>query len=122
MSSSLPNISDEGKTCYGLCYVVNRKQFNIKSRDFYDKFIQFYHKGRFYRYATGTPNSLELRPLHTEDTIRGDTLLGVGMIYRNAEEKIRQVQLCQVDMKMEVPQWLLSQFLPKACKAWLENL
>ena len=32
------------------------------------------------------------------------------------------VSLCQIDFKIEVPKWILSQFLPGAAKKWIADL
>jgi len=43
-------------------------------------------------------------------------------MYRNEELKIKMINLGQADMKFEVPQWLLGQFLPSASKSYQTNM
>jgi hypothetical protein len=48
---------DKGIKCYGLYYMVNGKKFTFDARDYVEKYIQFFHDGKFYRYSSSIPNS-----------------------------------------------------------------
>jgi hypothetical protein len=65
----------ENKKRYGYYYLVNKKQFTVKQRDFYEKGFSFCHNGRFYRYSCSVIDSEKLKPKFDKDTVRGDTLL-----------------------------------------------
>ena len=110
---------DKGKRCYGLCYLVNGSKFTFDARDYVEKYLEFYDKGKFYRYGSSIPNNgFDVEPARKK-TVRGETLINCAMLYRLQDQKIKQIHLCQVDFKIEVPQWLLTQFLPSAAKKWM---
>lgn len=59
-------------------------------RDYVDKYIQFYHNGKFYRFSCGVPNSEGKGPKGEDpicplsgDTIRGYTNINVAVIFRH---------------------------------------
>jgi len=70
---------DLGKTSYSMIYVAQKKQFTFQSRDFYEKGINFYSDGKFYRYTCGIPNDTKERPV-PKDTVRGQTLINCAMM------------------------------------------
>jgi hypothetical protein len=45
------------KKSFGLYYIVNKKQYTIKSRDFVEKGFGFSHNGKFYKYSSTVENS-----------------------------------------------------------------
>ena len=85
---TFPNYS--GK-CYRVNYLKQKKQFGISSRDYVDKSISFYDKGKFYKFSCGVPNSelpgpngaQPLCPLPDKYTVRGFTNINVSMCHRN---------------------------------------
>ena len=73
---------DKGKKSYGLIYLVNGKKFTFDARDYVEKYIQFYHDGKYYRYGSSVPNSgYDVKPAR-KDTKRADTLINCAMLYR----------------------------------------
>lgn len=63
------------KKSFGFYYIVNKKQYTIKSRDFVEKGFAFSHNGKFYKYSSTVENSEHIKGKYTEETIRGDTLI-----------------------------------------------
>lgn len=77
----------EGKKTYGYTYARNKKHLNIQSRDFYEKGFNFVHDGKFYRYSTTVANSDTLKPI-PDETIRGETIYNLGIMWRDDKGKI----------------------------------
>lgn len=79
---------DKGKRCYGLCYLVNGKKFTFDARDYVEKYVEFYHKGKFYRYGSSIPNNgYDVQPAR-KSTQRAETLINCAMLYRIEDLKI----------------------------------
>ena len=84
---------EKGKRSYGLLYLVNGKKFTFDARDYAEKYIHFYDKGKYYRYGSAIPNDgVDVVPLR-KNTVRAETLINCAMIYRTADHKLKQVQL-----------------------------
>jgi len=69
-------------------FITNKKQklANINARDFAEKRFLFVHEGIVYKYSSSLPNSgLDDKPLQP-DTIRGETLLNFGMMWRDEKD------------------------------------
>jgi len=113
----------EGKKSFGFTYTANHKQFTIKSRDFYEKGFNFFHEGKFYRYSCSVRNSEEGREVPKE-TVRGETIYNMAIMYRDQEDdqKLKFSVVTQCDFKINVPAFMLTSFLPKATKGWMDNI
>ncbi len=62
------------------------KLANINARDFCEKRFLFVHEGIMYKYSSSLPNAgLDDKPLQ-QDTIRGETLLNFGMMWRDEKD------------------------------------
>ena len=80
---------EKGKLSYGLIYLVNIKKFTFDARDYVEKYIHFYHRGKYYRYGSSIPNQgLDIMPAR-KNTIRADTLINCAMIYRTPDLKLK---------------------------------
>ena len=112
----------EGKKCYRMNYLSQKKNWGISSRDFLDKFMIFEENDCIYKYMTAVPNCLEKWPSPDKDTIRGQTLMTVQKMYRSADGKLHFDMLCQMDLKLELPAFLLSTVLPSGAKAWMTEV
>ena len=103
---------------------------SISSRDFVEKVIHFYENGIYYRYSTTVQDSEisngeepPFYPAVDATTVRGSILTNVAMIYRDEKDgKIKIYSVSQCDIKMTVPPFILTTFMPKASKAWIDNI
>ena len=97
-----------------------------------EKGFNFYSDGKFYRYSTSIDNSEvpgaydSSRPIRAienpNQTIRGFTIFNVGIMQRLDDGKISMDIVTQCDFKISVPSFMLTSFLPKATKAWYDNV
>ena len=103
----------------------------IASRDFVEKSIHFYQNGKFYKFACSVPNSElggpggqePLYPSPDNYTVRGFTLLNASIVQRNSfDGSITMTGLVQCDFKLRIPQFMITTFLPRATRQWLENI
>ena len=75
------------KNSYGFLYFQNKKVLQFSSRDFVEKFIGFYHQGKYYRIVFSVQNAEKpgpngeppFHPLPDRSTVRGETVVGVIM-------------------------------------------
>ena len=112
---------DTNKKSYGLIYVAQKKQFTFQSRDFYEKGINFYSNGKYYRYTCGIPNDSDFRSI-PKDTVRGQTLINCAIMEYQEDGKLSYRCVTQCDFKMTVPNFIYTTFLPKAAKSWLAEI
>ena len=120
----------DGKKCFYLQYTLNKQQYSISGRDFYEKQFNFYHKGKFYRYSSSIENSevegpngeLAIMPSPDDKTIRSFTVINCGIIERGPSNELLYSLICQIDWKIKVPSFILTSFFPKAAKEWNQNV
>ena len=110
---------DHGKRCYGLQYLINGPKFTFDARDNVEKYVEFYHKGKFYKYGSAIPNFGMMVQPGRKKTVRAETNVKCIMMYRTPDQFIKHIHLSQVDFKVEIPSWLLKSFLPDAAKKWV---
>lgn len=81
---------------------AHKKQYSFQSRDFVEKSFNFYHNGKFYRYASSLPEEAGLqRHAVPEETTRGFTYYNFGIIERNAKDGKVKASICtQCDFKI----------------------
>ena len=48
-----------GVKCIGLAYSKNKKTMNFSERDFYEKYVHFFHEGKYYRLSSSCYRQLE---------------------------------------------------------------
>ena len=78
-----------------LTYTLSKKQLQFQPRDFYDKSIQFYKNGKFYRYASsaydhmvpvegqkGDKYELSKSKAVPSETVRATTIYSISIIER----------------------------------------
>lgn len=89
-----------------------------------EKGFNFFHNGKFYRYSTSLPDdmALEKNPVPA-DTTRGFTFLNIGIFERSPTDgKIRGRLVTQCDFKVQIPPFMVNNFLPNSTKAWYANV
>lgn len=119
-SSELITVGD--KKCYAYTYYVQKKQFNILGRDYYEKSFMFSHEGTVYRYSCSIADSDEIK-LIPASTIRAECIYNIATIKRDPSSgKILLTTLAQNDFKLAVPAFMINTFLPKATKEWLDHV
>jgi len=72
-----------GVKCCEVSYICQKSQYSICARDFYEKGINFYHNGKFYRYSSSVENADKpgpngepaLKPIPNTSTVRATTLI-----------------------------------------------
>ena len=103
----------------------------IASRDYAEKSFMFYDRGKFYRFTSGVPDSEFKRPngrppicpLPDYSTVRAFTFINIATCYRNPSDgKIIYSSVVQFDFKLKIPNFMLTTFVPRAIKAWMENI
>ena len=58
------------------------------------------------------------RPLHSPSSVRGETLLLLATIERDAKGKLLVSMLMQLDFKLRMPSFVMGSFMPSAMKTW----
>ena len=120
----------EGKRCFSLSYTLNKQQYSIAGRDFYEKQFNFFHNGKFYRYSSSIDNS-EIEgpngepaamPSPDDKTVRAFTAINCGVVQRGPKSELKFTMFCQIDWKIKVPSFILTSFFPKAAKEWNQNV
>lgn len=98
-----------------------------------EKGFNFYSDGKFYRYSTSIDNS-EVAGVYDEDgpvrsiddpenRVRGFTIFNCAIMERNpTTNEIECRVVTQCDFKMSIPVFIVSSFVPKATKAWYDNI
>lgn len=120
----------EGKKSFFKTYLENKKQLSIAGRDFAEKTFNFYHNGKFYRYATSIdgaelpgPNSKPpQRPSSNASVVRGFTIFSCAILERQKDDQIKLTFVCQIDWKMKVPTMIINKVFPTAAKDWHANV
>ena len=80
------------------------------------------HDGKLYRYSSFVPNSEHLLEVPAQTT-RGKTLISVLRMERDEKTgKIKLTTLIQLDFMITLPQFIITQFMPKSAKEWKMNL
>ena len=118
------------KKSYGFLYFQNKKVFQVQSRDFVEKYVGFYHKGKYYRIVfsykdadkRGPNGEPPFCPVPDKQTVRGETVVGAITAERTADGKIKLTTVIQCDLKISIPTFMITTFLPRATKEWYENL
>ena len=119
-SSQVPVIP--GKRTFGMFYLKNKGQYNIESRDFFEKGFNFYSNGRFYRYSTSVPNSEQFKEKQP-GTTRGATYYNCGMMERDPKtRKVLLTTITQCDFFIPIPSFIVTTFLPNKTKEWKQNV
>ena len=122
MSASFtPAESSPDQRVFGYTYQQQKKQLTVESRDFYEKGFTFESGGKLYRYSCAINESENLIPV-PEKTTRGETIYNFGIMRRNDKHKILFDVLTQADFKIDIPNILLTTFLPKATKTWHDTV
>ena len=115
----------------GFNYSRIKKVYTIESRETYDKGFMFFDDGKFYRYLSNVPNSvgepeyegdMSKRPVHSNATVRGETLFSVITIERDDKGKLLVTMLLQLDTKLNLPGFIVTTFMPSAMKTWYKNV
>ena len=121
----------DGNLSAGFSYSRHKRVYAIDGREFYDKGFLFFDKGKFYRYLTSIPDGvgepeyegdMKKRPLHSENTVRGETYVSMITIERDEKGKLLVKMLTQLDFKLRLPSFIVSSFLPNAMKTWYSNV
>lgn len=102
----------------------------LESRDFYEKAMAFEHNGKYYRYSAFVPNSSEIGPngepvrknLPTSKTVRGRTLINVGIIERAENGEVHVKTLSQCDLGMQVLATLANTAVTSTTKKWYADV
>jgi hypothetical protein len=92
--------------------------------------MAFEHNGKYYRYSAFVPNSSEIGPngepirknLPTTKTIRGRTLINVGIIERVASGEIHVKTLTQCDMGIKVVATIANKAITSTTKKWYTDV
>ena len=111
----------EGKKSYFTKYFQNERLYSIDSRDSYEKVVQFFDDGKFYRFASSIENSETLKDL-PEKTVRGFTVYDCTTVERMDDERILCTQIYQFDMRIRVPASIIEKGLPTQQKNWYNNI
>ena len=75
----------EGKKNIGFNYIMNKKQYTINARDYYEKTITFFHNNKLYKYGCNVVNS-ENKIEIPKDTVRAETLYNFGIMERDVND------------------------------------
>ena len=129
IDSKVEPLRGESKSCF-YSYTCYKGSLGLDSRDFYEKAIAFEHNGKYYRYSAFVPNSPKLGPngepirkdLPTAKTIRGRTLINVGIIERVENGEIHVKTLAQCDMGMKVMATLANKAVTTTTKKWYTDV
>ena len=117
------------KTCF-YSYTAYKGSLGIDSRDFYEKAVAFEHGGKYYRYTAFVPNSAEAGPngeparkeRPTAKTVRGRTLINVGIIERADNGEVHVKTLSQCDLGMQVMASLANTAVTSTTKKWYADV
>ena len=106
-------------------------------RDFYEKYVHFFHEGKYYRLSSSCYRQLEIENENgdkfeldqttkptPEGAVRADSIISVSVVERAQDGKIHVTYLTQCDMFFEyaIPRAVVDPFLVKATKQWYQNL
>ena len=75
---------------------MNKKVYSISSRDFCEIGFTLKHNSKYYRLSY----SIEGKVAETEEFVRGNCLMNIGILKKSETGKIIQTQISAVDVKM----------------------
>lgn len=95
-----------------------------------EKYIEFYENGKYYRISFMYPNAdlpgpngePPFMPAPDAQTVRGETLISAVIIERVADGRLLMTSLVQCDWKFMIPAFMITTFLPRATKEWVDNV